>query len=183
MKITRWKLMVTKLKAKFIPTNYELELFKRLHNLKQKDTFVKDYIEKFYKLTIRSGHRELSKEKVAQYVNCLRFNIQDEVGMMKIESVEEAYQYALQVEDKLKRKIQSNTKGKEKLDKPSAAKDEPKHVEQKKRIGRGEFKGKCYKFCVEGHRSFQFSQRDCGRKVAMVNEMENSSIEPKQGES
>ena len=36
MKITRWRLMVTKLKAKFILANYELELFKRLQNLKQK---------------------------------------------------------------------------------------------------------------------------------------------------
>lgn len=30
MKISRWKLMVTKLKAKFIPIDYELDLFKRL---------------------------------------------------------------------------------------------------------------------------------------------------------
>ena len=30
MKITRWRLMVTKLKAKFIPDDYELELFKKL---------------------------------------------------------------------------------------------------------------------------------------------------------
>ena len=56
---------------------------------------VKDYIEEFYKLTIKSSHRELSKEKIAQYVNGLRLNIQDEVGIMKIESIEEAYQYAL----------------------------------------------------------------------------------------
>ena len=47
MKISRWRLMVTKLKAKFIPTNYELELFKRLQNLKQKDMTVKDYTEEF----------------------------------------------------------------------------------------------------------------------------------------
>ena len=65
MKITRWRLMVTKLKAKFIPADYELELFKKLQNLKQKDMTVKDYTEEFYKLTIRSGNRELSKEKVA----------------------------------------------------------------------------------------------------------------------
>ena len=65
LKITRWRLMVTKLKAKFIPADYELELFKRLQNLKQRDISVKDYIEEFYKLTIRSSHRELSKEKVA----------------------------------------------------------------------------------------------------------------------
>ena len=69
MKITRWRLMMTKLKAKFIPTDYELELFKKLQNLKQKDTFVKYYTKVLYKLTIWFGHRELLKEKVAQYIN------------------------------------------------------------------------------------------------------------------
>ena len=47
MKITRWRLMVTKLKVKFILANYELELFKKLQNLKQKDMTVKDYTEEF----------------------------------------------------------------------------------------------------------------------------------------
>lgn len=34
-KITRWRLMVIKMKARFIPIDYELELFKRLQNLKK----------------------------------------------------------------------------------------------------------------------------------------------------
>ena len=72
--------MVTKLKAKFIPIDYELELFKRLQNLKQKDMVVKDYTEEFNMLTILSRHKELSKENVARYINGLIFNIQDEVG-------------------------------------------------------------------------------------------------------
>ena len=45
---------------------------------------MKDYIEELYKLTIWSGHRQLSKEKVAGYINGLRFNIQDEIGMLNI---------------------------------------------------------------------------------------------------
>ena len=69
--------MVTKLKVEFIPADYELELFEMLQNLKKKDLSVKDYIKELYKLTIWSGHRELSKEKVAQYISGLRFNIQD----------------------------------------------------------------------------------------------------------
>ena len=109
MKITRWRLMVTKLKAKFIPADYELELFKRLQNLKQKFMDVKDYTEEFQKLTIHSRHRELSKEKVARYINGLRFNIQDEVGMLKISSIEDAYQYALSAKEKLKRKNQGGS--------------------------------------------------------------------------
>ena len=65
MKISRWRLMLTKLKVKFILANYELELFKRFSNLKQKDISMKDYTEEFYKLTIWYGHRELPKERVS----------------------------------------------------------------------------------------------------------------------
>ena len=75
---------------------------------------MKDYTEEFYKLTIWSGHRELSKETVAQYINILRFNIQDEVGFLKIDSIEDSYHDALKIEDKLKRKNQGNSQGKEK---------------------------------------------------------------------
>ena len=75
MKITRWRLMLTKLKAKFIPTDYELELLKRLKNLEKKDMTMKDYTKEFYKLTIRSGHRDLSKENLAKCISGLRFNI------------------------------------------------------------------------------------------------------------
>ena len=100
---------MTKLKSKFIPVDYELELFKRLQNLKQKDMSMKGYTEEFQKLTIWFGHRELSKEKVVRYINGLRFNIQDEVGMLNIYSVEDAYQYALREKHKLKRQNQGSS--------------------------------------------------------------------------
>lgn len=56
MKITHWRLIVTKLKAKFIYIDYKLELFKKLLNIKKKDIYMKYYVQ--------SGHREISKEKV-----------------------------------------------------------------------------------------------------------------------
>lgn len=83
--------MVTKMKVKFILVDYELDLFKRLQNPKRKDMTMKDYTDNFYKLTIWSRHRELSKEKVVWYINDLRFNIQDEVGMLNISLVDDAY--------------------------------------------------------------------------------------------
>ena len=55
--------MVTKLKAKFNPIDYELELFKWLQNLKKKDILVKEYTKELYKLTIWSRHREIPKER------------------------------------------------------------------------------------------------------------------------
>ena len=63
MKITRWRLMVTKLKTKFILVDYELELFKRLQNLKQKDMSMKDYTKEFYKLIFSLGIENCQRKR------------------------------------------------------------------------------------------------------------------------
>ena len=52
---------------------------------------VKDYIEEFYRLDIRSRHVDDEIEKVARYLNGLRSGIQDEMSFMKVDSVEETY--------------------------------------------------------------------------------------------
>jgi hypothetical protein len=36
---------------------------------------VKDYIEEFYRINIRAGHREIDDEKVSRYMNGLRYDI------------------------------------------------------------------------------------------------------------
>jgi len=67
--------MVAKLKAKFIPKDYHINMFRRLHNLRQKGMIVKEYIEEFYKLNIRDRQRERDEEKVVRYINGLRSEI------------------------------------------------------------------------------------------------------------
>ena len=65
---------------------------------------VKEYTEEFYRLNIRAGHWESDDEKVARYLNGLRYDIQDELSMLTICTVEDAYQMALKAEEKLSRK-------------------------------------------------------------------------------
>ena len=60
---------------------------------------MKEYTEEFYRLDIRSGHVDDDVEKIARYINGLRSGIQDEISFMKLESVEEAYQYALKAKE------------------------------------------------------------------------------------
>jgi len=43
--IKNWDIMVAKIKDKFIPRDYQLNLFKILHNLRQKGFSVKEYTE------------------------------------------------------------------------------------------------------------------------------------------
>jgi hypothetical protein len=50
--------MVAKLKEKFMPKDYQINLFRRMQNLRQRGLTVKEYTEEFYKLNIRAGQRE-----------------------------------------------------------------------------------------------------------------------------
>jgi uncharacterized protein YjbK len=79
-------------------------MFRRMKNLRQKLMSVKEYTEEFYRLNIRAGHRESNDEKVAKYINGLRYEIQDEMSMLTIRTVEDSYQMALKAEEKLIRK-------------------------------------------------------------------------------
>jgi len=80
-RIKRWDIMVEKMKGKFTPKDYQLNLFRQMKNMKQKGMSVKEYIEEFYRLNIRVGHIEENPKKVARYLNGLRYDIQDEIGI------------------------------------------------------------------------------------------------------
>ena len=76
-KIKSWDKMIAKMKEKFIPRDYQITLFRRMQNLRQKLMTVKEYTQEFYRLNIRAGHRESDDEKVARYMNGLRYDIQN----------------------------------------------------------------------------------------------------------
>jgi hypothetical protein len=110
-KIKSWDRMVAKMKAKFIPKDYQITLFRRMQNLRQKLMSVKEYTEEFYKINIRAGHREGDDEKVARYMNGLQYDIQDEMSMMTLRTVEDAYHMALKDEEKLSQKQGQRSQG------------------------------------------------------------------------
>lgn len=112
-KITSWPRMMDKMKDKFLPDDYKVQLYKKMQGLKQKDMDVQKYTEEFHKLDIRAAHDEDVEEKVARYLGGLRYNIQDEMSMATPRTLEECYKLAMKAEDKLKRRQerQSGRKG------------------------------------------------------------------------
>jgi hypothetical protein len=52
---------------------------------------VKEYMEDFYKLNIRTRQRAKHEEKVARYISGLRYEIWDEINMMSVRKVEDDY--------------------------------------------------------------------------------------------
>ena len=103
--------MVDKLKKQFILVDYELDLFKKMQGLKQARKSVQEYKEEFYQLLIRVGLAEANKEKVARYLSGLRPSIQEELSLVRMTSVEKAYQFTLQVEEKLNKRFEGRKRG------------------------------------------------------------------------
>ena len=75
--IKRWDRMVAKMRAKFLPKDYQLILYRQVHNLRQRLLIVREYTEEFYKVNLREGYVEYSVEKSTRYSNGLRMDIQD----------------------------------------------------------------------------------------------------------
>ena len=50
-------------------------------------------------------------EKVARYINGLRYDIQDEISLLSLKTTEDAYQAGLKVEEKMLRKNNQRNRG------------------------------------------------------------------------
>lgn len=73
--------------------------------------FVKEYTKEFYRLSIRAEHAKDDIEKVAIYINGLRYEIQNEISLLSQKSIEEAYQAILKAEEKILRKQSQRNRG------------------------------------------------------------------------
>ena len=52
---------------------------------------VKEYTEDFFRLSIRVGHTQGGVERAARYINGLRYDIQDELGLLRQKTVEDSF--------------------------------------------------------------------------------------------
>ena len=93
--------MVAKMRGKFLPKDYQLGLYKKMQNLRQRLLTVREYIEEFYKVNLRASYIEDTFEKTTKYINGLRIDIQEEMSMLSPNAMEEAYQYTLKAEEKI----------------------------------------------------------------------------------
>jgi hypothetical protein len=87
--------MVSKIKRKFMPKDYQLILFIQLQNLRKKGMEIKEYIDEFYRLSIRVGYRKGDVERVSRYIDGMRYDIQDDISLLNIKIVEDSYQASL----------------------------------------------------------------------------------------
>ena len=63
-------------------------------------------------MNIRARHAEDDIEKVGRYINGLRYDIQDEISLLNLKTIEDAYQATLKAEEKMLRKQNQRNRGK-----------------------------------------------------------------------
>ena len=86
---------------------------------------VSTYTKEFFKLCIKAKTVEIEEEKLARYINSLKFSIQEELSLHNLGNVCKCYQMTLKVEEKFKRKQDHNNRDRGQFQK-----------------GRGSFRGK-----------------------------------------
>ena len=65
---------------------------------------MKEYTEDFYRVTLRASYIEDTPEKTTRFVNGLRLEILDEISILSLKNIEEAYQSAMKAEEKITKK-------------------------------------------------------------------------------
>eukprot|EP00253_Pinus_taeda_P027901 PITA_27901 len=61
-------------------------LYRQVQNLKQRGMTVREFTKEFYKLNLRAGYVEDTSEKIARFVNGLRGEILDEIGILSLQT-------------------------------------------------------------------------------------------------
>ena len=63
--------------------------------MRERGMTLKEYTEEFYRMNIRVGQKDREEDKFFRYINDVRYEIQDEINMMKVRTVEDAYHIGL----------------------------------------------------------------------------------------
>ncbi|KAI9165828.1 hypothetical protein LWI28_021216 [Acer negundo] len=108
-KISDWEKMKGKLRAEFLPHNFQRLMYQRLQNLRQGMKSVDEYTTEFYQLLVRNDIQETQDQLVSRYCGGLRTQILDMINLFDPVTVTEAHQRALQLEKSLSRKPSTRT--------------------------------------------------------------------------
>ncbi|KAL5831601.1 hypothetical protein ACOSQ4_016955 [Xanthoceras sorbifolium] len=103
-KITNWEKVVRKLRAEFLPHNFQRLMYQKLQNLCQGLRTVDDYTTEFYQLIVRNDIQETQDQLVSRYCGGLRAQIMEVVNLFDPITVSEAHQRTLQIEKSVSRR-------------------------------------------------------------------------------
>nr|CAD1838142.1 unnamed protein product [Ananas comosus var. bracteatus] len=100
--ITLWDEMKAKLSEKYLPSTHRQLQIEQMLSLRQGSMSVADYMQKFDEISIRCNVQEEEDMTLARFRRGLREEIQKEITPHRVNTVEDAFQLALEYERYLK---------------------------------------------------------------------------------
>ena len=94
------------LRGRFLPPDYEQNLFESYQRCLQRTRIVNEYTSKFLKVATRNQLSKSDNQKVACYLGGLRANIRDKIRVQMVLSVQDARNLALKDEFMYQEKTQ-----------------------------------------------------------------------------
>jgi hypothetical protein len=101
--VTSWLKMKWLLKARFLPPDFEQQLFQQYQECRQGGRTIQAYVDDFYRLSARNDLVETEGQQVARFIGGLRVAIQDKVSIHPAFTLNEAVGLVNRVEKQLKR--------------------------------------------------------------------------------
>ena len=100
-KIVIWGKMKKKLIRRYLPDNYQQDSFLKIHNFKQKELSMEEYIVEFDNLMLFRDLVEHKEQTIVRYLGSLRYEIANAVQLEPYLSFNDACKLALKVERQL----------------------------------------------------------------------------------
>ena len=200
--ITSWPEMRQLMRSRFLPADYEQELYRSFMNCTQGKRTVTEYTDEFYRLSSRVNMVESENQRVSRYIEGLKDEIKDQMLLHPIWSMSEAVSMARKVEQQprtMNKSHRSSNFHKVRLD---SSQDVQKSTDSRKSTQRAskttisdtaasekkttnpyvKQKGDvCFKCRKPGHRSHECPRRRA--QAAVIGEVQDSEDEEKEVES
>lgn len=100
--IRSWENLRKKLRATFLPHNYDRTMYNKLQNLRQGSRTVDEYAEEFYLLLTRNEIFDSEIQIVSRFIGGLRVQLQNAMAQFDPTSVAEAHRRAASFEQQLR---------------------------------------------------------------------------------
>ncbi|XP_022575815.1 uncharacterized protein LOC111215881 [Brassica napus] len=101
-RVNSWDKLKRLLRKAFLPYNYTRTMYNQLQNLRQGSKTVDEYASEFFTLLARNTLLETQDQLVSRFIGGLRLQIQNHLLLFNPNSVSEAHQRAILIEQNLK---------------------------------------------------------------------------------
>eukprot|EP00253_Pinus_taeda_P016710 PITA_16710 len=166
--IRQWSRMIAKLKGRFLPKDYQVELYRRVQSLKQRGMTVKEYTEEFYRVNLRASYIDDNPEKTAR------------IGRGNSRGRGQSYGRG--------KSVANNEEGSSSKTSGTAEKGDSTRGGRSYQRGRGNGRGRgtgvqCYRCHKWGHRSFECLEVErVGQRGTLMAQPEEAEAQPREVE-